>query len=75
MRGLINYGFNREAAELVRRVARGMIEQLKKDHSFWEFYSPDETWAGYHKTCIWAGIINRMLLDIVNLEPNFWKGH
>jgi len=74
MRGLINYGYNQEATELVGRVARGMIEQLKKDHNFWEFYSPDEAWAGYHKTYIWAGIINRMLLDIANLEPNFWKG-
>ncbi len=63
-RGLINYGYTAEARELVDRVAAGMIAQLKKDHNFWEFYSPDEAWAGYHKTYIWAGIIARMMRDV-----------
>jgi len=62
-RGLQEYGYNAEAKELVRRVAAGMIAQLKKDHNFWEFYSPDEPWAGYHKTYIWAGMIARMMAD------------
>ena len=64
--GLLEYGYKDLARELTERVARNMIEQLKKDHNLWEFYSPDEQWAGYHKTYIWAGIINRMLLDIYN---------
>jgi len=63
MRGLIDYGYKNEAKELVDRVAKGMIEVLKKDHNLWEFYSPDEAWGGYHRTYIWAGIINRMMLD------------
>ena len=62
--GLIQYGYKKEAKELVERVARNMIAQLKKDHNFWEFYSPDEQWAGYHRTYIWAGIIARMLIDV-----------
>lgn len=62
--GLLNYGYEKEANELVKRVAEGMVQQLKKDHNLWEFYSPDEEWAGYHKTYIWAGIINRMLMDV-----------
>lgn len=62
--GLIQYGYTEEAKELVDRVAENMIVQLKKSHNFWEFYSPDDPWAGYHKTYIWAGIIARMLMDV-----------
>ena len=64
MDGLLQYGYKDLARELVQRVAANIIAQLKKDHQFWEFYSPDEQWAGYHKQYIWAGIINRMLLDV-----------
>ncbi|MCD4693550.1 MAG: hypothetical protein K8R79_11590, partial [Calditrichales bacterium] len=64
MDALIQYGYKDEAKELVKRVAANMVAQLKKDHNLWEFYSPDEQWAGYHKTYIWAGIINRMLIDV-----------
>jgi hypothetical protein len=64
-RGLLNYGYVGEAKELVRRVATNMIAQLKKDHNFWEFYSPDDYWAGYHKTYIWAGMIARMINDVM----------
>jgi hypothetical protein len=67
VRGLIDYGYYEEARGLVNRVATAMIAQLKKDHNFWEFYSPDELWAGYHKTYIWAGLISRMLLDVRDL--------
>ncbi len=54
-----------------------MIAQLKKDHDFWEFYSPDEAWAGYHRTYIWAGIIDRMLLDVdqAPLQGDFMASH
>jgi len=62
--GLLDYGFVNEARELTHNVAEGMIIQLKENHNLWEFYSPDEPWAGYHKTYIWAGIINRMLWDV-----------
>jgi hypothetical protein len=62
-RGLIDYGYTNEARELTNRVAENMIAQLKRDHNLWEFYSPDDQWAGYHKTYIWAGLITRMMLD------------
>lgn len=62
-RGLLQYGYTKEAKEMVDRVAENMIAQLKKDHNLWEFYSPDDQWAGYHKTYIWAGIITRMMMD------------
>ncbi|MBA3971254.1 MAG: hypothetical protein H0X46_03780, partial [Bacteroidetes bacterium] len=63
MRGLIDYGYLVEAKELVDRVAKGMTTILKQNHNLWEFYSPDEAWGGYHRTYIWAGIINRMMMD------------
>lgn len=68
MQGLLNYGYKKEAAHLVDRVCEGMIGVLKKDHNLWEFYSPDEVWGGYHKTYIWAGIINRMMMDVINIK-------
>lgn len=64
MLGLQDYGYHEEAQELVERVAKGMIAVLKDTHNLWEFYSPDEPWGGYHKTYIWAGIINRMMMDV-----------
>jgi len=67
-RGLLDYGYTKVANELVNKVAANMIAQLKKDHNFWEFYSPDEQWAGYHKTYIWAGLIARMMMDVAKQE-------
>lgn len=63
VQALLQYGYQEEARVLVDRLAAGMIAQLKANQNLWEFYSPDEAWAGYHKTYIWAAIINRMLLD------------
>ncbi len=62
--GLLKYGYKDLAKELVRKVAAGMIAQLKKDHQLWEFYNPDRKWAGYHTAYIWAGLISRMLMDL-----------
>jgi glycogen debranching enzyme len=69
-RGLLEYGYKSQAQELVKRVSENMIAQLKKDHNFWEFYSPDDQWAGYHKTYIWAGIITRMMMDSSGLQSH-----
>lgn len=63
--GLFKYGYNNLARELVSKVAAGMTKQLKKDHQFWEFYSPDGEWAGYHTSYIWDGLISRMLMDVI----------
>jgi hypothetical protein len=69
--GLLQYGYINEAKELVMRVSENMIAQLKRDHQFWEFYSPDYQWAGYHRQYIWAGIINRMLMEMQGIEKQF----
>ena len=67
-RGLINYGYNYQAKQLAYKVLAAVIDQLKNDHNLWEFYSPDDQWAGYHKTYIWIGIAARMLIDLNKLE-------
>ncbi|MCK4826026.1 hypothetical protein KA005_60320, partial [bacterium] len=67
-RGLINYGYYDQAEQLAYVVLAAIIDQLKNDHNLWEFYSPDDQWAGYHKTYIWAGIAARMLMDLNELE-------
>jgi hypothetical protein len=63
-KGLLDYGYKREAEELAFRVMDNMIYHLKKDHVFWEFYSPDDRQAGWNKTYIWAGIAARFLADL-----------
>lgn len=63
-RGLLSYGYKKEAQQLVHKVMDNMITVLKSDHEFWEFYDPDSTWGGNHRTYIWAGIINRMMMDL-----------
>jgi glycogen debranching enzyme len=63
-RGLLDYGYRKEAAELVDKVTEVMYDRLSKDHNLWEFYSPDTLWGGHHKTYIWTGIVNRMMKDV-----------
>ena len=67
-RGLINYGYYYQAEQLAHIVLAAIIDQLKNDHNLWEFYSPDDQWAGYHRTYIWTGIAARMLMDLNELE-------
>ncbi len=66
-RGLADYGYKKEAKELVEKVLANIDYQLSTNHWFWEFYSADDLQAGWNKTYIWAGIIARMLIDYNNL--------
>ncbi len=71
--GLLKYGYDELAKELVNRVSENMISQLKKNHTLWEFYSPDSKWGGHHQTYIWAGIINRMFFDLEKSSGHIHK--
>jgi len=62
-KGLLDLGYKKEAADLAKKVLDNMIYHLKKDHVFWEFYSPDEHQAGWNQTYIWAGLALRFLMD------------
>jgi hypothetical protein len=63
-RALLDYGYQDEAFELANRVLDQMAYHLKKDHVFWEFYSPDDRQAGWNQTYIWAGLAARFLIDM-----------
>jgi glycogen debranching enzyme len=63
-RGLLDHGYKKEAEELAMKVLDNMIWHLKQDHVFWEFYSPDDSEAGWNKTYIWAGLAARFLIDL-----------
>ncbi len=68
-RGLIDYGYKKEAKELVKKVLKNVDYQLRTNHWFWEFYSSDDLQAGWNKTYIWAGIIAKMLIDYDKILP------
>jgi len=63
-RGLRDYGYQKLADALAEKVIDQMIWHLKNDHTFWEFYSPDDRHAGWNRTYIWAGIVARMMIDM-----------
>jgi glycogen debranching enzyme len=63
-RGLLDYGYKKEAEELAYKVLDNMVWHLKKDHVFWEFYSADDRQAGWNQTYIWAGLAARFLIDL-----------
>lgn len=63
-RGLLDYGYRKEAEELARRVMDGVIFQLKANHRFWESYSPDTTQLNSPKNYIWDTIVARMMIDL-----------
>lgn len=67
-RGLIDYGYKDDATDLAYRVIENIVNQLKIDHNFWEFYSADDYQAGWNKSYIWTGIAARMLIDIHHLK-------
>ncbi len=70
-RALKDYGYNDAASELASRVTGQVTWHLKNDHTFWEFYSPDERQAGWNHSYIWAGLAARFLIDEspVELKP------
>ncbi|MCL4523589.1 MAG: hypothetical protein M1453_06875 [Acidobacteria bacterium] len=63
-RGLLNYGYRKEAEALVQRVMDGVIFQLKDNHRFWESFSPDNTQLASPKNYLWDTIIARMMIDL-----------
>lgn len=56
-KGLLDYGYPAIANELAGRVMDNMIYHLRKDHTFWEFYSADDRQAGWNHSYIWAGTV------------------
>ena len=63
--GLRRYGYDSIAGQITEKVIDNMIMHLKSDHVFWEFYSADDRQAGWNRTYVWAGIVGRMMKEMV----------
>lgn len=66
--GLMRYGYTAEAREVSGKVVAAVATQLRRNHDFWECYSPDTEWAGHHRSCLWSGMVNRLLLDFAEKD-------
>lgn len=63
-RGLLDYGYREQAAEIAQRNMDAAIYQLKNNHRFWESYSADNTQLNSPKNYIWDCILPRMMIDL-----------
>ncbi len=63
-KGLLNYGYSQTAEELLQKIENAMEIQLRKNHRFWESYSPDYTILKSPKNYIWDSLISRMIYDL-----------
>ncbi len=63
-RGLLNYGYRREAEELVQRNLDAVLFQLRNNHRFWESFSPDFTQLNSPKNYLWDTILARELIEL-----------
>lgn len=63
-KGLIDYGYIDIAEEILMKMEKTMIFQLKRNHRFWESYSPDFTQLSCPKNYIWDTLISRMIYEI-----------
>jgi len=62
--GLRRYGYKREARELGERMIEAAATQLRRNHRFWESYSPDGETLGSPQNYIWDSILARVIVDL-----------
>ncbi len=63
LKGLQNYGYEKIALELKNKMMLAVVTQLKKNHHFWESYSPDYPVQECPSNYIWDSIMARVLID------------
>jgi hypothetical protein len=61
--GLKNYGYDTVAQELAGKMKLAVITQLRKNHNYWESYSPDNEVLNSPPNYIWDSIMARLLLE------------
>jgi len=61
--GLRNYGYDKIASELADKMMLAVTTQLKKNHNFWESYSPDNDVLNSPSNYIWDSIMAKVLID------------
>lgn len=64
--GLKKYGYNKIANELADKMMLAVTTQLKKNHNFWESYSPDNEVLNCPPNYIWDAIMARVLIEKYN---------
>lgn len=60
--GLLNYGYEDLALELGEKMLDAVTVQLRKNHNFWESYSPDNEVLNCPSNYIWDAIIAKVLI-------------
>ncbi len=63
-RGLLNYGYEKEARELAEKMIQVVNTQLSRNHNFWESYSADNEVLNCPSNYIWDCIIAKLLIDL-----------
>ncbi len=61
--GLKKYGYNKIANQLADKMMLAVTTQLKKNHNFWESYSPDNEVLNSPPNYIWDSIMARVLIE------------
>ena len=61
--GLKKYGYKSLASEVADKMMLAVSTQLKKNHNFWESYSPDNEVLNSPSNYIWDSIMARVLIE------------
>ena len=62
--GLENYGYEKLADQLGEKMMFAVTSQLRKNHRFWESYSPDYPVLECPSNYIWNSIMAKVLIDM-----------
>jgi hypothetical protein len=61
--GLKQYGYDSLAHILAGKMVHCVVTQLKKNHNYWESYSPDNEALNCPPNYIWDGIMAKILIE------------
>jgi hypothetical protein len=61
--GLRDYGYSDLSRKLASKMIAAAVTQLKKNHNFWESFSPDNEVLNCPPNYIWDSIIARLLIE------------
>lgn len=67
-RGLLDYGYERQARQLAGKMLDAVITQLSVNHNFWESYSADNTVLDCPPNYIWDAIMAKVIIDLHTLD-------
>jgi hypothetical protein len=72
--GLVSYGYHDLAGQLGERMIAAAELQLRKNHNFWESYSPDNEVLNCPSNYIWDAILARLLIDLDRIKNQDMNG-